>query len=132
MAYVSIPKDLTAVKTKFVLGLTKRQAVCFGGAALTGVPFFFLLKSFMPVNVAALLMVVVMLPWFMFAMYERNGQPLEKYLRYVISVRFLKPAVRTYQTNNIYAALERQAKLNEEVQEIVSGKKTKTGSKNIR
>jgi len=119
MAYVSIPKDLTAVKTKFVLGLTKRQAVCFGAAALTGVPFFFLLRGFMPVNIAALLMVVVMLPWFMFAMYEKNGQPLEKYLRYVIAVKFKNPAIRTYQTNNIYSAMERQAELYREVNDIV-------------
>jgi len=129
MAYVSIPKDLTAVKTKFVLGLTKRQAVCFGGAALMGVPFFFLLKSFMPVNAAALLMVIIMVPWFLFAMYERSGQPLEKYLRYVIAVKFLNPAIRTYQTNNFYAALERQAKLNEEVQKIVNGKEKKNSGK---
>jgi len=119
LAYVSIPKDLTAVKTKFVLGLTKRQAVCFGAAALTGLPVFFLLKGFMPVNLAALFMVVVMLPYFLFAMYEKNGIPLERYLKYVIAVKFTKPAIRTYQTNNLYAALERQALLNEEVQRIV-------------
>ena len=122
MAYVSIPKDLTAVKTKFVLGLTKRQAICFGAAALTGVPLFFLLKSFMPVNLAALLMVIVMVPWFMFAMYEKNGQPLEKYLKYMIAVKYMKPQKRLYQTNNFYAALERQVQLYEEVNQIVNDK----------
>lgn len=131
MAYVSIPKDLTVVKTKFILGLTKRQAVCFGGAALTGVPLFFLFKGFLPVNVAALLMVIIMLPWFLFAMYEKNGQPLEKYLRYVITVKYINPVIRTYQTNNIYAAFERQAKLNEEVQRIVSKRETKSGGKGV-
>ena len=29
MAYVRIPKDLTKVRTKFALGLTQRQLVCF-------------------------------------------------------------------------------------------------------
>ena len=123
LAYVSIPKDLTAVKTKFVLGLTKRQAVCFGAAALTGLPVFFLFKGFMPVNLAALIMVIVMLPCFLFAMYEKNGIPLERYLKYVIAVKFSKPAIRTYQTNNLYAVLERQASLNEEVQRIVKSSK---------
>jgi len=127
MAYVSIPKDLTAVKTKFVLGLTKRQAICFGGAALTGVPFFFLLKVFLPVNLTAILMVIIMLPWFLFAMYEKNGQPLERYLRNLITVKYLKPVVRTYQTNNIYAALERQAELYREVHEIAKTGETKQG-----
>jgi hypothetical protein len=120
MAYVSIPKDLTAVKTKFILGLTKRQAVCFGGAALTGVPLYFLLRGFMPLNLAALLMVIVMVPWFLFAMYEKNGQPLEKYLRYMVAVKYVKPQKRLYQTNNFYAALERQSQLYGEVHRIVN------------
>lgn len=41
MAYVSVPKDLTKVKSKVLLGLTKRQLVCFGSAALVGVPLSF-------------------------------------------------------------------------------------------
>ena len=43
MAYVTIPKDLTKVKSKVMFGLTKRQLICFGAAALIGVPLFFLL-----------------------------------------------------------------------------------------
>ena len=34
MAYVTIPKDLTKVKSKVLFGLTKRQLICFGAAAL--------------------------------------------------------------------------------------------------
>jgi len=123
MAYVSIPKDLTRVKTKFILGLTKRQTVCFGGAAATGLPLFFLLKTFLPVSTAAFLMVIVMLPWFLFAMYEKNGQPLEKFLRCIIDVKLKRPKIRTYQTNNLYAATGRQIQLYREVQSIVKGKK---------
>ena len=121
-AYVPIVKDLAAVKSKFVLGLTRRQAVCFGAAALTGLPLFFLLKSFLPVSVAAMPMIIVMLPWFLFAMYERNGIPLEKFLRCVVAVRFVRPKVRIYSTNNLYAVAERQILLYREVQGIVSGK----------
>ena len=40
MAYVTIPKDLTKVKSKVLFGLTKRQLICFGAAALIGVPLF--------------------------------------------------------------------------------------------
>lgn len=123
MAYVSIPKDLTRVKTKFILGLTKRQAVCFGAAAAMGLPLFFLLKSFLPISAAAFLMVIVMLPWFLFALYERNGQPLEKFLRCIIDVKLKRPKIRTYQTNNLYAATGRQIQLYKEVQSIVKGKK---------
>jgi hypothetical protein len=122
MAYVSIPKDLNAVKSRIILGLNKRQAVCFGAAALTGVPLFFLLKGIIPTNLTAILMVIVMMPWFMFAMFEKNGQPLEVYLRYIVAVKYTKPQKRIYQTGNIYAALERQAKLYGEVHRIVNNK----------
>ncbi|MBR2010587.1 MAG: PrgI family protein, partial [Clostridia bacterium] len=33
MAYVSVPKDLTKVKSKVLFNLTKRQLLCFGIAA---------------------------------------------------------------------------------------------------
>ena len=78
MAYVPVPGDLTKVKTKFLFNLTKRQLVCFGGGALVGVPLFFLLKEPIGTSTAALIMVFVMLPFFLLAMFERNGQPLEK------------------------------------------------------
>ena len=45
MAYVTIPKDLTKVKSKVLFGLTKRQLICFGAAALIGVPLFFCSKA---------------------------------------------------------------------------------------
>ena len=45
MAYVQVPKDLNAVKTKVLFNLTKRQLICFGGGALIGIPLFFLLKG---------------------------------------------------------------------------------------
>lgn len=44
MAYVPVPKDLTKIKTKVALNLTKRQIICFGAAAIVGVPLFFCAK----------------------------------------------------------------------------------------
>lgn len=45
MAYVTIPKDLSKVKNKVFLNLTKRQLVCMGFAAGIGVPFYFLMRD---------------------------------------------------------------------------------------
>ena len=45
-SYIPVPRDLTRVKTKVFLNLTKRQLICFGAAALIGVPSFFFIKSF--------------------------------------------------------------------------------------
>ena len=87
MAYVSVPKDLTKVKTKFLFNLTKRQVICFGIGILMGVPLFFILRNALPVSAAAMIMIIVMLPAFMFAMVEKNGQPLEKLLHNIIQTR---------------------------------------------
>lgn len=48
VAYVPIPKDLTRVRQKLILNLTKRQVICFSGGALIGVPLFFLTKHALP------------------------------------------------------------------------------------
>jgi len=125
MAFVPIPKDLTRVKTKFALGLTKRQIVCFGGAAAIGLPLFFLTKDYISTSAASLLMVLVMLPFFLLAMYEKHGQPLEKVAGNILQTIFVRPKIRPYQTNNAYAAAERQAKLYREVKAIVTGETKK-------
>lgn len=122
MAYVNVPKDLSKVKSKVLMNLTKRQLICFGGGALLGVPLFFLLKRSVSTSTAAMAMMVVMLPAFLLAMYERNGQPLEAVLRNIIRVCFLRPKLRPYKTRNFYAVLERQDNLDQEVYRIVHGK----------
>lgn len=122
MAFVPVPKDLAQVKTKVLFNLTKRQLICFGGGILIGLPLFFLLKTVLPSSAAAILMILVMLPCFLFGMYERNGQPLEKILHSLIQSRFVRPKKRPYRTENIYAALQKQAHLEREVrQSLTSG-----------
>ena len=64
MAYVTIPKDLSRVQSKVLFGLTKRQVICFGAAAIIGVPLFFLTKGALGTTTAALCMILVMLPSF--------------------------------------------------------------------
>ena len=123
MAYVPVPKDLNAVKTKVAFNLTKRQIVCFSAGLAVGLPLFFLTRGHVSGSTATLIMVVVMLPFFMFAMYEKNGQPLEKIIRNIVQVCFLRPKERSYETNNFYAVLERQDKLDKEVRKIVQGEK---------
>ena len=119
MAYVAVPKDLTKVKTKVLFNLTKRQLVCFGGGMLVGIPLFFLLLSPLGSSGAAMAMVVAMLPFFLLAMYEKNGQPLEKVIANLIQVTVLRPKQRPYRTNNFYDLLQRQERLDREVYHIV-------------
>lgn len=108
MAFVSVPKDLTKIKNKVVLNLTKRQLVCLVIAAAVGLPFYFLTKNYIGTSNAATGMVLFMLPAFLFAMYEKDGMPLEKVLLNIINVKLKRPAVRRYETKNIYEMEERK------------------------
>ncbi len=119
MAYVTVPKDLAQVKPKFMFNLTKRQLICFGGGALLGLPVFFLIKGSIGTTPATLLMLIIMLPCFMFGVYEKNGQPLEKLLHYYVQSRFIRPKQRPYQTNNFYGLLQKQQAIDQEVAAIV-------------
>ena len=105
MAYVQVPKDLTKVKSKFLLNLTKRQCLCFGLAALAGIPFYLLTKGVLGNTVSASIMIVLMLPFFMFAMYEKDGMHLEQWMKIIIKAKFKRPAVRPYRTENMYRYL---------------------------
>lgn len=109
MAFVSVPKDLTKVKNKVVLNLTKRQIICLVLAAAVGLPFYFLTKGYIGTSNAATGMVILMLPAFMFAMYEKDGLPLEKILWNIINVKFLKPSIRRYEVENLYEMQEKQS-----------------------
>ena len=129
MAYVPVPKDLTKVKTKVMFNLTKSQLICFGCGIGIGLPIFFLTKGALGTSVSAMLMIVVMLPCFLFALYEKHGQPLEKILKNMIEVCFLRPKERPYMTNNFYDLLRRQEELEKEVAEIVHKKAKPSGQK---
>ena len=124
-AYISVPRDLTRVKAKVLFNLTKRQLLCFGAGALIGVPAFFLLKQSGNVSLAAIGMMIIMLPMFFLGMYEKHGQPLEVIAKQFIEAKFIRPKVRPYQTNNYYAVLMRQAWAEQEVQRIVCSEKQK-------
>jgi hypothetical protein len=128
MPYVSVPKDLTKVKTKVALNLTKRQLICFSAGGAVGIPTYLLTHSAIGNDVAMLLMIGLMLPFFAAAMYEKDGQPFEKIAYHFIRSRFLWPGTRPYKTENIYAALERQNKYEREVRQFVS-KNKKAGNK---
>ena len=124
MPYVTVPKDVTKVKTKVLFNLTKRQLICFGGGLLIGVPLFFLTRGPLGNTTATMLMIFSMVPAFLLAMYERNGQHLEVVLRNMIRSVFLRPKKRLYKTNNFYAVIDRQNKLDKEVYRIVHKKET--------
>ena len=128
MAYVPVPKDLTKVKTKVMFNLTRRQLVCFTAGALVGVPLFLWLREPAGNSMAAMCMMLVMMPFFLLAMYEKHGQPLEKIVSNILKVAVIRPKQRPYQTNNFYAVLKRQEMLDKEVYDIVHRNKKMAAS----
>ena len=70
-------------------------------------------------EIPELLLLVVMLPCFLVAMYEKHGQPLEVVVKNIIQTKLSRPKVRPYQTENLYALLEKQRALEKEVSAIV-------------
>ncbi len=115
---VAVPKDLSGIKTKVAMNLTKRQIFCFSAAAGIGFPFYFATKGSLGMELAAIGMVALMLPFFFLAMYERDGFPAEKIVYFMIRQKFLTPGIRPYQTENLYRSLEEREKLKKELLEL--------------
>ena len=126
-SYISVPRDLTKVKSKVMFNLTNRQLICFGLAALVGVPSFFLLKLAFSISTSVMIMMVIMMPFFFLAMYEKHGQPLEKIISNIIKVAVFRPKQRPYKTNIFYAVLERQEMLDKVGYDIVHSKEKPAG-----
>ena len=101
--YVNVPNDLSKIKTKVAFNLTKRQLVCFGCGALVGIPAYLLARNVIGNTGGLFLMLGVMLPAFLLAMYERDGLPLEKVARNIVRAKLLRSGPRPYKTENIYA-----------------------------
>ena len=129
MPFVPVPQDLTKVKTKVAFNLTKRQLVTFGLGGLVGIPAYLFTRGSIGNESAALLMIGLMLPFFAFGIYEKDGQPLEKVLKNFVSVTFLRPPGRPYRTDNGYAALMRQADFDKEAEQIENKTAGKAGKK---
>ena len=129
MAYVNVPNDLSKIKTKLAFNLTKRQLICFGTAAAIGIPAYLLTRSAIGNSPALFLMIGLMLPAFLLAMYERDGLPFEKVVRNFVRARFLWPRTRPYKTGNFYGYLSNSEK---EVTQIGTSKKAPAHSRQKR
>ena len=125
---VQVPKDLSGIKTKVALNLTKRQIICFSGAAVAGIPLYFLTKGLIGTSAASLLMMGAMLPFFFFAMYEKNRFPAEKILYFMLRQKILTPGIRPYRSENLYKQLEEKEKLRREVRYLEEKAKGRTGN----
>ena len=101
MAYVNVPKDLTKVKTKVALNLTKRQLIGFTIAGLIGFPVYLMVKKVLPNDLSMLIMIGVSFPIIFATLYEKDGIYFEKYLKYIIDKK-RQTSIRIYKTECTY------------------------------
>lgn len=101
MAYVNVPKDLTKVKTKVALNLTKRQLIGFTIAGLIGFPVYLMVKKVLPNDLSMLIMIGVSFPIIFATLYEKDGIYFEKYLKYIIDKK-RQTSISIYKTECIY------------------------------
>lgn len=124
MAYVSVPKDLSKVKTKVALNLTLRQIISFSIGGTIGFPVYWYSRATVGDDIAVFLMIGCVLPFFMAAIFEKDGIVFEKYLVYIIKQRFIHPKIRLYKTENFYQFLD---DLGREEIDYVQKERTSTG-----
>lgn len=122
MAFVQVPKDLARVKTKIAFNLTKRQLICFSIGAVIGIPTYLLIRKNVGNDVALLTMIVLMMPFFFAAIFEKDGMSFEKYFKYVIRQKYIYPKIRVYKSENFYSYLNS----NEKDLEVGSGERKST------
>lgn len=104
MPYVTVPRDLSKVKNKVVLGLTKRQLLSVLAAGALCIPLYLLL--FTLGELAIYIAVLPAVPCFIFGFYAaKDGRPLENVLKCYIDARYRRPRHRPYRTQNAYRQL---------------------------
>jgi len=112
---VDMVKDPTKVRPKFIGSFTKRQVVCYGLAAVIGIPFYLATKDAIGKETAALFMVALMFPFIIASMYEKDGLPAEKYFLGFFRWKFIRPVKRSYKKDNRFEREAKRKKLKEEL-----------------
>ena len=71
--YVKIPKDLSLIKQKFILGLTKRQAISFGIGAVMGFTAFYICNTTINFQAACFALGICAFPAIFCGIFNKNG-----------------------------------------------------------
>ena len=115
---VDMVKDPTKVKSKFIGSFTKRQVVCYGLAALAGIPFYLVTKDVIGKETAALFMVAIMFPFIIASMYEKDGLPAERYFLGFFIWKFVRPVKRSYKKENRFEIQKHKEDMETEVRTL--------------
>ena len=94
MAFVQVPKDLNQIKTKFALGLTKRQLICFLPGVILGGFLYYFIYEYIDTTIALAVSMLVSGPFVIAGVYEKNGLFFEEYLATLLRTNYWFPTKR--------------------------------------
>ncbi|MFV0497570.1 MAG: PrgI family protein [Candidatus Fimivivens sp.] len=118
MPYVNIPKDLSGVEAKLLFGLTKRRLIVVALGVFVYLPLYFVLRAFLGGG-AVWLMMFVATPSFVWGLWSvKDNRTIEKIALNYLKVRFFRPQIRPYQTENLYARMELAGKIQEVIDDV--------------
>ncbi|MBO6090242.1 MAG: PrgI family protein [Lachnospiraceae bacterium] len=115
---VSVPKDLSKIKTKVAFNLTKRQIICFGAGAVLAVPVFFLSKKVLGMETSLIICMASCVPFFVLGLYEKNGMPAEKLIFHMVRHNYIRPLIRERSMDTKFDEEEKKKKVREEIKEL--------------
>lgn len=120
MAYINMTKDFSEMP-KIIpgIGLTKRQVIALIAGAGISLPMFFLLKPYLEITYRVTVMAAIALPIFLLVLHKKDGMYMEVHIRYFIETHFIRNTERPYQTQNMYALLMEEKRIEEEFEKIV-------------
>lgn len=103
MIEVEMTKDIRKYKTKLYMGLTSRQCLCAGLAAVVSVFTFFKLGSFenMTLETKLTICIVLCIPLMAVGWIEMYGMPFEKFVITIIKNGFINPKRRPYKIERV-------------------------------
>lgn len=113
-----IPSDLTKIKTKVALNLTKRQLICFSIAIILALPIFFFTRKIIGMELSLILCMLEAVPFFLFGVYEKNGVPLERLILIKIRKEIIRPEVRRYKETNIYEEAKKKEEIRRKIESL--------------
>lgn len=119
--YIRVPKDMNEIREKFILNLTKRQAICFAIGAGCGIPVYFLVKG-LGITLAVFLMGFAAAPAIIFGLFEKNGLHMEDYFKLMLNF-WRTDKIRAYQTESVYREIENRIEYKRLVKRLKDGGK---------
>ncbi|SDJ30514.1 PrgI family protein [Lachnospiraceae bacterium G41] len=114
----NITGDLSKIKAKIVFGLTLRQIICFGAGLAVSLPFFFLTRKVIGLEMAAMLVMIIASPFFILGIYEKNGLYVEWILFFFIKRVKLRSQIRKRKIITNKEKEERKEFVRKEIKEL--------------